>query len=84
MLSDRDRSSTWVTVQCPVCGDDLGIKKRDEIKTFTCTAEGCSQTEHTFYPGQIKRPGSSRPWASYHDEKSICNCASCQSRRLNG
>ena len=67
----------YVTVHCPVCKKKLGAKHKDEIKGLECKTEGCSQTKHYFYPGQIKRPGKSIPWASYYEEKSRCGKPCC-------
>lgn len=76
MLSDSYHKD-WSSVYCPVCKEYLGRKKKSEIKTFECKANGCSQTEHTFFPGEIKRPGKSIPWASYHKDKKECGCIHC-------
>jgi len=69
-----------ITVYCPVCGVTLGNKKKGELASFICSTEGCSQTKHYFYPNEVKRPGKSIPWASYHEKKQKCNCPACQAR----
>lgn len=76
-MVDDPYSKDWVTVYCPVCNERLGQKKRDEIDSFECPTDGCSKTEHWFYPGQIKRPGRSVPWSSYYKKKKGCGCGTC-------
>lgn len=64
----------WVSVYCPVCEERLGQKRKGELASFECPTEGCSKTKHYFYPGEIKRPGKSVPWHSYHKDKGTCGC----------
>ena len=73
-------SRKWTTVHCPVCRKELGTKQKGELASFVCHSQGCSDTKHYFYPGEIKRPGKSVPWSSYHEKKSRCNCFACQFR----
>jgi len=67
----------WATIHCPVCRERLGTKLKTELKSFECSTEGCSKTKHYFYPGEIKRPGKSIPWASYYDKKNKCGKPCC-------
>jgi len=73
-------SRNWIVVCCPVCHKELGMKQAGELASFTCESEGCSKTKHYFYPNEVKRPGKSIPWASYHEKKQKCNCLACQAR----
>lgn len=78
MLYDASPPSNWITVRCPVCCNDLGYKMKDEIKSFICKTEGCSKTQHTFYPGHATKPGKSKPWFSYYHKKNNCGCGRCE------
>lgn len=79
-MVNNDCDVTCTTVYCPVCSEVLGEAREDEICSFICRTEGCSQTKHSFYPGNVKSPGKSVPWADYHEKKTKCGCPACASR----
>lgn len=73
MTDQRDA----VTVLCPLCRHYLGTKMKSEIASFVCSSEGCSETEHYFYPSSHSRPKRSVPWSKHYSKKNKCGKLCC-------